>query len=296
MNLKRIALMRISTFILCILASIFSFSLELCAQKNTHKEFSNLSFDKQFIVIAHRGASAYFPENTMAAFKAAVEMNADMIELDVLLSKDNIPIVFHDEKLNAKTNGKGFVKDFSLSELQELDAGSWFDKKFKGERIPTLREVLEYCKDKILVNVEIKTEAVSELEQGGIEELVLNMIEELRIQDQVIISSFDYRVLERIGNNNQNVRTALLYEKKQSKRREPIALVKKYNVDAFNFSIKQLSDKWATQLNNSGIPFFIYTVNDEKKMKQVIEAGAKGIFSDKPDVLKRVVEEFYKQK
>ena len=175
--------------------------------------------------------------------------------------------------------------------MKALDAGSWFNLKFKNERIPALRGVLEFCKDKILVNIEIKTEAVSESEEGGVEDLVLNLINELGMNDQIIISSFDYRVLVRIGKKDQSIRTALLYDKNQSNRREPVVLVKDYSVDAFNFSIRQLTDKWASQLNKSDIPFFIYTVNDEKKMRKVIESGAKGIFSDKPDVLKRVSEE-----
>lgn len=283
--------------IILLISFLLSFSSISSAQNSKNKVQSEnnnrttMSFDKEFIVIAHRGASAYYPENTMSSFRAAVEMGADMIELDVLLSKDNIPIVFHDEKLNAKTNGKGFVKDYTLLELKGLDAGSWFDLKFKNERIPTLREVLEFCKDKILVNVEIKTEAVSELEVGGIEDLVLHLIDELGMNNQIIISSFDYRVLERIDKKNQSIRTALLYDKNQSNRREPVALVKDYGVDAFNFSIRQLNDKWANQLNELEIPFFIYTVNNERKMRKVIEAGAKGVFSDKPDVLKRISEE-----
>lgn len=285
--------MKVFFKILFLTISVLCFSSALCAQEAKRNLFSNLSFDKEFIVIAHRGASGYFPENTMSAFKAAIKMNADMIELDVLLTKDSIPIVFHDEKLNKKTNGKGYVKDFTFAELQKLDAGSWFDEKFENEKIPSLREVLEYCKNKILVNVEIKTEAVTEMEAGGVVELVLEMIEELGLEDQIIISSFDYRVLERIEKKNQNVRIALLYEKKQSKKREPVVLVKDYGVDAFNFSISQLSDKWLIQLNDSSVPFFIYTVNDEKKMKQVMEAGAKGIFSDKPDILKRIADEFF---
>ena len=154
---------------------------------------------KRFYTIAHRGASAYYPENTMSAFKAAVDMKADMIELDVLLSKDNIPVVFHDERLDEKTNGSGLVCDHTLSDLKKHDAGSWFDTKFKNERIPTLREVLEFSRNRILVNIEIKPEVVTEKEESGIVKLVLNLVEELGMEEVVMISSFDYRVLERLS-------------------------------------------------------------------------------------------------
>lgn len=249
---------------------------------------------KRFYTIAHRGASAYYPENTMSAFKAAVDMKADMIELDVLLSKDNIPVVFHDERLDEKTNGSGLVCDHTLSDLKKHDAGSWFDTKFKNERIPTLREVLEFSRNRILVNIEIKPEVVTEKEESGIVELVLNLVEELGMEEVVMISSFDYRVLERLSKRETNIKSALLYERVQSHGREPSRLAKDYNIDAFNCSHHQLIDNWVLQLNNNKIPFFIYTVNDELTMKSLIQVGAKGIFTDKPDVLNKVVEEVIK--
>lgn len=249
---------------------------------------------KRFYTIAHRGASAYYPENTMSAFKAAVDMNADMIELDVLLSKDNIPVVFHDERLDKKTNGSGLVLDHTLSELQKLDAGSWFDTRFKNEQISTLREVLEFLRNRILVNIEIKPEAVTENEESGIVELVLNLVEELGVEEVVIISSFDYRVLERISKRENNIKSALLYEGKQSYGREPSSLVRDYKIDAFNCSLQQLTDNWVLQLNKNKIPFFVYTINDELTMKSLIQIGAKGIFTDKPDALNKVVEEVIK--
>ncbi|MEP0007448.1 MAG: glycerophosphodiester phosphodiesterase family protein [Balneola sp.] len=249
---------------------------------------------KRFYTIAHRGASAYYPENTMSAFKAAVDMKADMIELDVLLSKDNIPVVFHDERLDEKTNGSGLVCDHTLSDLKKLDAGSWFDTKFKNERIPTLREVLEFSRNRILVNIEIKPEVVTEKEESGIVELVLNLVEELGMEEVVMISSFDYRVLERLSKRETNIKSALLYERVQSHGREPSRLAKDYNIDAFNCSEHQLIDNWVLQLNNNKIPFFIYTINDELNMKSLIQVGAKGIFTDKPDVLNKVVEEVTK--
>ena len=226
----------------------------------------------------------------MSAFKAAVDMKADMIELDVLLSKDNIPVVFHDERLDEKTNGSGLVCDHTLSDLKKLDAGSWFDTKFKNERIPTLREVLEFSRNRILVNIEIKPEVVTEKEESGIVELVLNLVEELGMEEVVMISSFDYRVLERLSKRETNIKSALLYERVQSHGREPSRLAKDYNIDAFNCSEHQLIDNWVLQLNNNKIPFFIYTVNDELTMKSLIQVGAKGIFTDKPDVLNKVVE------
>ncbi len=246
--------------------------------------------EQRFIVIAHRGASAYYPENTMPAFKAAVEMNADMIELDVLLSKDNVPVVFHDKYLDKKSNGQGLLSDHTLSELKKLDAGSWFHEKFKGVQIPTLQEVLEFTSGKIALNIEIKTEAVS-AENNTIEKSVIDLVEHYNLENEVIISSFDYRAIERVKSLNPKIQTALLYERQQSYGREPVDLVKDYKVDAFNFSANECAANWLSQLNTHQIPFFIYTVNDPGMMKSLIEKGAKGIFTDKPDVLYKVADE-----
>lgn len=255
----------------------------------------NIDLTKSFFVIAHRGASAYYPENTMAAFKGAVSMEADMIELDVLLSKDKVPVVFHYENLDKRSNGKGLVSNYNLEELKELDAGSWFSNKFKDEKIPTLKEVLEYTKNKILVNIEIKPEAVTETDVNGVEQLVLGIVEELEIEDQVIISSFDYRVIQRVNQFSKTIKTALLYEKNQSSGKTPSMLYKEFNFNAFNCSKKLLSENWKSELKKFEIPYFVYTVNAKKEMLSLIKAGAKGIFSDKPDLLKDVYDQYISQ-
>ncbi len=293
-GLKRILITNI-LLLLCATITIAQQPVSDFKIKTSESSFMDFK-QKEFLVIAHRGASAYYPENTMAAFKAAVEMKADMIELDVMMSKDNIPVVFHDDVLEYKTNGKGSVADYTLSELKELDAGSWFDEKFKEERIPTLREVLDYARNKIPVNIEIKTEAVTENKEGGIVERVLKLIDELGMADQVIVSSFDYRVIERLKAAESKIMIAMLYERQQSYGRNPVTLVKEYKADAFNFSSNELAGNWIAQLNDAKIPFFIYTINKEDLMESVIRSGARGIFTDKPDVLYRIADEVLRKK
>lgn len=243
-----------------------------------------------FVVIAHRGASAYAPENTHSAFRLAIEMKAEMIELDVSLTKNGSVVVIHDETVDRTTNASGLVKSFELWELKNLETGSWFDDKFAGEPFPTLIEVLSYTKDKIAVNIEIKTEAVTDYPGGGIVDKVLRIVKEAGVEDQIIISSFDYRVMEHLEQLAPDMPKAILYEESQSKELSPSELVEKYKVDAFNCSYKELSDAWVQDLTSKKIPFFIYTVNDQALMERVIKKGARGIFSDKPDLLKRVVE------
>lgn len=269
--------------------SLVLLSHQLMAQTNSLPVLPNNNEDG-FIVIAHRGASAYAPENTHSAFRLAIEMKAEMIELDVSLSKDGVPVVIHDESVDRTTNASGLVSDFTLKELKLLETGAWFNEKFSGEPFPTLAEVLAYTKDNIAVNIEIKTEAVTNNVSGGIIEKVLKIVKEAGVQKQVIFSSFDYRVMEHLEQLNPEMPKAILYEKNQSGDMLPSELVLKYRVDAFNCSHRQLSEEWVKDLKSNNIPFFIYTVNDESLIKKIILKGAKGIFSDKPDVLKQVVE------
>ncbi len=249
-----------------------------------------------FVIIGHRGASAYYPENTLSAFIAAYEMGAEMVELDILLTKDGVPVVIHDETLDRTTNGKGKVADFSLEELKKLDAGLWFGEAHQGEPIPTLEEVLQFAKGKIALNIEIKTEAVTDTLKNGVEEKALNLVKKYGMQDYVLFSSFDYRAIAHLRELDVDISTALLYERSQSGSSLPSELVASYQANAFNCSRRQFSKKWANDTKEQEIPVFIYTVNKEKNMKKMINRGASGIFSDKPDLLKQVVDNMWKTK
>jgi glycerophosphoryl diester phosphodiesterase len=107
-------------------------------------------------IIAHRGSSSDRPENTLASYRRAIEAQATALEADIRTTKDGALISLHDADVRRTTNGKGLARDLSLSELQQLDAGSWFDSKFAGEKIPTLRQVLELCRGKIDVLLDLQ--------------------------------------------------------------------------------------------------------------------------------------------
>ncbi|MEX2363084.1 MAG: glycerophosphodiester phosphodiesterase, partial [Balneolaceae bacterium] len=246
-----------------------------------------------FIVIAHRGASAYYPENTMAAFKAAYEMQAEMIELDITLSSDGQVVVIHDEKLDRTTSGKGKVSDFTLQELKKLDAGSWFSDSFSEEKIPTLEEVLHFAKGKISLNIEIKSEAVSNSLHGGIEEKSLKLVKKYGMEEYVLFSSFNYHALSHIRELDVEIAIAPLYERKQSKGKLPSQLINQYKANAFNCNFKKLSKRWIGDASKHKIPIFVYTVNKERHLKKMIQSGVRGIFTDKPDVLKSIVENLW---
>ena len=242
-----------------------------------------------FVVIAHRGASAYFPENTMAAFEGAVEMGAEMMELDVMMSKDGVPVVFHDNELDDHTDGSGEVDNHTMEQLKQLDAGSWYAPHFSDQRIPTLEEVLAYARGKIALNIEIKTEAVSGKIEGGVEQKSLELVRKYGMEDHVLFSSFDYRAVRHLKQLDPDMPAALLYDKEQSENRLPSELVALYNADAFNCSFSQLNRRWIKDLRSRNIPVFVYTVNNKSRMRRLINFGVNGIFTDKPDLLHRVV-------
>lgn len=245
--------------------------------------------DKLF-VIAHRGVSGLYPENTLRAFEEAIKVNAEMVELDVSISKDGIPVVVHDRTVDRTTDFEGDVQSFTLSELKDMEVGAWFAEEFRGEPFPTLREALELMKGKIAVNIEIKTEAVQDSWQNGIVDKTLQIVKELDMAGQVIYSSFDYRVMEHLEIIDSSIVKALLYEASQSGELSPSELVQKYRVDAFNCSYRQLSDAWIQDLQDHQIPYMVYTVNDEDLMKELIQKGVSGIFTDYPSRLIQIVE------
>jgi glycerophosphoryl diester phosphodiesterase len=248
----------------------------------------NCREDDDFTIIAHRGASAYYPENTIPSFEGAIAMGADMVELDVQLSSDKEVVVFHDEKISRCTNGRGKISDHTLASLKKLDAGSWFEGKFKNTKIPVLAEVLAVCKNNIAVNIEIKTEAVGLTFFGGIEEKCLKIVEQSGMAKHVVFSSFNPRAIMHLKELDNTAAAAVLFEKKLYGSELPSRVMELTGADALNCSAAEFKKKWLTDIKRNNIPVNIYTVDDEKKMKQFLDMDVDGIFSNKPDLLKKV--------
>ncbi|MCJ7824791.1 MAG: hypothetical protein MUP44_07820, partial [Anaerolineales bacterium] len=159
------------------------------------------------LVIAHRGASAIAPENTLSAFRKAEELGADAIEFDVKLSRDGVPIILHDMTLERTTDGEGEVKNLTFTELQRLDAGSKFSPVFTGERIPTLRQLLDEFKDRLLLNIELTNyNALSD----SLPLEVIRNLHETNLAESILVSSFNPIALSRIQKLDPRIRTALL--------------------------------------------------------------------------------------
>lgn len=153
-----------------------------------------ISFANSTEIIAHRGASGHAPENTISAILKGVELNSHYIEVDVHMSKDGEIVVFHDDTLKRTTNGNGKIKNKTLSELKQLDAGSWFSKKFFGEKIPTLKEILDLDFQNAKLIIEVKNVNNT---YPGIEKKIVELVKKSSFSNQVIYKSFGTEVLER---------------------------------------------------------------------------------------------------
>ena len=219
-------------------------------------------------VFAHRGASAYAPENTLPAFELAARQGADGIELDVHLSKDGELVVIHDETLDRTTNGTGAVKDRTLAELQALCADNGMSG-FADARIPTLREVLELVRPTgMLVNIELKTSLVW---YDGIEEKTLALVEALGMQERVIYSSFNHYSIERVRQLAPQAQTAYLFA-------DIICDVEKYaaahGVGGLHPGLwnVRMADFLHTYLA-SGLAVRVWTVNEADDLRWLLAAG-----------------------
>jgi len=142
--------------------------------------------------IAHRGASGYAPENTLSAIKKAIELGSQYIEIDVHMSLDNEVLAIHDSTLNRTTDGKGKVRNLSLTEIRKLDAGKWFSQKYRGEKVPTLKEVLSLIKGKTKLIIELK---YGNETYPNIEQIIANDVQSVGLEDNVIFKSFDTEIL-----------------------------------------------------------------------------------------------------
>lgn len=233
-------------------------------------------------VIAHRGASGYAPENTLIAFKKARLMGASMIEFDVMLSKDRIPVVIHDSQVKRTTDGNGAVSELSLEELQSLDAGRWFKRKYAGEMIPSLQSVIETMLTlDLFANVEMKPVKGEEAETVAQTMCVINQYWPMS-RPELLISSFDYSVLEMVRSFSPDQPLGLLMHEWQP---DWLEKAKKINCISIHANHRILTQKRIEEIKESGYLLLSYTVNRGRKARKLLKLGVDAVFSDYPDVL-----------
>lgn len=230
-------------------------------------------------IFAHRGSKANRPENTMAAFEEAMNVGSDGIELDVHLTKDQKVVVMHDEKVNRTTNGTGQIKSFTLPELRELDAGSWFSHKFNQEKVPTLKEVLELLSDyRGVLNIELKTDRNI---YPGIEEHVVRLVDTYRANLPVVYSSFNHESLIHLKQTDPAADVALLLWERLA---EPWRYTQQVGASAQHLWEPSAFSDTARQLSQHGIKVRAWTVNKPKHMQLAFQLGLDALITDYPEV------------
>ena len=231
------------------------------------------------LVIAHRGASATAPENTIAAFEQAIVDGADGIELDLHLSSDDQLVVIHDASVGRTTNGSGSVRDRTLRELKRLDAGGWRGPRFEGQRIQTLQEVFERFRDRTRFWIELKG---GSNRYPGIEERVVSTIEIYDVLDRALVQSFDRRAVEQIRSLNREIRVGVLTD------RQPLRAVIGSLVPPYALCPRAdtITDDDLAQMRAAGLDCYVWTVNEPAQMDRLIDYGVSGIITDRPELLR----------
>lgn len=230
-------------------------------------------------VWAHRGASAYAPENTLAAFRMALEQGAHGIELDVQLSRDGELVVIHDERVDRTTNGTGWVADHTLAELKRLDAGRR-KRGFARERIPLLAEVFDLVADSdCTINVELKN---SEVAYPGLEDAVLALISEWGVADRVWLSSFNHESLRDLRAGGVGMPLGLLT---QDVMVEPWKYASALGMQAFHPAGYAVRDRSVVDESHAaGLAVHVWTVDDPSDLRRLSDWGVDAVFTNKPDV------------
>lgn len=247
--------------------------------------FQNL---KSPIIIGHRGACVLAPENTISSFKLAVEHNADFIELDAKLSLDGEVMVIHDQTVDRTTDGTGRVNQLTCAQLKALDAGSKFNKKFKGEQIPTLDDVFKAVGKQIYVNVELTNYASK---NDDLVKKVVEVVKANQMEKRVLFSSFLPRNLRLAQKMLPAVPVAILclvgvtgiFTRSFLLMKVSPSYIHPYLMDV----TKRLVDKEHTR----GRKVNVWTVNAEKDIRRMIKAGVDGIFTDDPLKARKILNE-----
>lgn len=231
-----------------------------------------MPLNSKFIIMGHRGASAYEPENTLRSFKRAIDMGVDMIELDAYLCKSGEVVVIHDETIDRTTNGHGKVKDIIYDKLKNLDAG-------KGEHIPLLEEVFDLVNQKIIINIEIKDSDTVK----NIAELINKYIKVKHWStDRFIVSSFNHDDIKKFHEYCPSVKTGALFEKYDKDiAKRTIELAASFLI----IDYREISEKLIKDAHEAGLKIFAYTVNNKSEAEKLKFMQLNGIATDYPDIL-----------
>lgn len=245
--------------------------------------------NKTPLIIAHRGFSDEAPENSLASFHKAIEAKSDMIELDVRLSADNIPMVFHDRRLQRTSDGSGAINQKHSRQLVMIDNGSWFSPKFHRERIPLLRDVFPLVKKELKLNIEIKPDVVSTNEHSAVE-LVLQEVEKAKALSKVLFTSFNHQMIKEISEIDEAVLTGVIYNPITHFRKSPSTLVKNSRAKIFVCSKFQINNDVVSDTHDAGYTLYVYGVKTGRDVQRMLDLKVDGIICNNPRFVRETIE------
>lgn len=231
------------------------------------------------LITAHRGSSSEAPENTIPAFEKAIEEGADYVEMDVRLTSDGELVLMHDPSTKRTTGVDKLVCDSTYEELQQLDAGAEYPEEYAGTKIPTLKDAIDTCKGKVMMNIELKTVR----NDGELEKKVAELLRENHMEEQCIVTSFKQRSLVRIKKDDPDIVTGYIYSFGYSNRTNYEAM------DVLSIDARYLTRQVVTGAHKKGIMVCAWTVNTSSEMRRMMAIGVDNIITDRVPLAKRTL-------
>jgi glycerophosphoryl diester phosphodiesterase len=239
------------------------------------------------LIIGHRGASAHAPENTLAAFQMAIDAGADGVEFDVQLSRDGVPVVIHDATLQRTGGQTDAVADLTAAELSAVDVGSWFGPKFRGQHVPTLIEVLEFCRGLRRIYIELK---VNVADFSPLAAAVCDTIRPSPDLPQMIVKSFRLGAIPLVRQSLPEVQTAALFEPAIRdlirRRRYMLALAREFGAHQISIHRSLITRKLARLASEAQMPITIWTADNPRWVKRATSLGIGAIITNDPGRMK----------
>lgn len=241
------------------------------------------------LIIAHRGFSDEAPENSMASFRKAIDTECDMIELDIRLSADNVPMVFHDRRLQRTSNSSGAINQKHSRQLTMIDNGSWFSPKFHRERIPELKDIFPLIRKNVRLNIEIKPDVVSTNDISAVE-LVVNEAEKAKVLSKVIFTSFNHQMIKEINDIDEAIVTGVIYNPITHFRKSPSTLVKNSKAKIFVCSKFQINKDVVADTHDDGYILYVYGVKTGRDVQRMMDMDVDGIICNNPRFVKETID------
>jgi glycerophosphoryl diester phosphodiesterase len=245
-------------------------------------------------IIAHRGNSGPSPENTRLAIEQAIDLGVDMVEVDVHISQDGIPVLIHHSRLEYTTNGQGYVSEHNLSELRLLDIGGWKAPEFAGERILTLHDVLDLARNRISINLDIKTERVIPA--------TIKIIQEMGVLNQVVISGCTQDYVKNVLSREPHLTVLLNLDGKLEQlaltgpaplfRSRCLSVAEQSGAAGINIAHVFINRLLVQQAHQKGLSVWAWTVDDEERVQELLEMGVDSITTNWPEQMMTILKKW----